>query len=133
MQMGSIIKRLGLDRDADTVWSIVRDFEQPDRFVPGFVTKLAASPTERILQFSNGTIALERLVTLSDKERRLVYSIIGGRASHYNSALEVRQCVDHTSELIWTIDVLPDELIPYIEENMNRAAAIMEQSLNAVH
>lgn len=131
--MGSIVKRLALDRDADAVWNIVRDFGQPDlHLVPGFVTKLAASPTERILQFNNGTIALERLVTLSDKDRRLVYSIVGGRASHYNAALEVCQGVDHTSELIWTIDVLPDELVPYIEENMNRALAIMEQSLSAV-
>ncbi len=75
-------------------------------------------------------MARERLVTLDDDTCRLVYAVVEGRASHYNAAVQVFPEGDG-SRVVWTIDLLPDDLAPAIGGMMDEAAKAMGQALAA--
>ena len=97
---------------------------------PGFLTGLTMDNGDRIVTFFNGLVARERLVTADDGLRRLVYSVVEGRASHYNAAVEVFPEGDG-SRVVWTIDLLPDDLAPAIGGMMDEAAKVMRKTLAA--
>jgi hypothetical protein len=41
-------------------------------------------------------------VTLDDESRRLVWTHEGGRARHYNGALQVTELADGLTSVVWT-------------------------------
>ena len=102
--MATLRKQIALEADAAKVWSALRDFGAVHtRVAPGFLTKLDMDKADRMVTFFNGMVARERLVTLDDAECRLV----------------------------WTVDLLPDELAPAIGGMMDHAVGFMKKTLDA--
>lgn len=129
--MATLRRQIALNAPARAVWSALRDFGAVHiRVAPGFLTKLEMDRDDRIVTFFNGQVARERLVTADDEDCRLVYSVVEGRASHYNAAVQVFPEGDG-SRLVWTIDLLPNELAPAIGGMMDHAAGFMKKALEA--
>ena len=61
------------------------------------------------MTFVNGMVLREPIVTLDDEARRLVWTAEGGRARHYNAALQVSELADGLTSVVWTADFLPDD------------------------
>src|SRR5215813_7665204 len=88
--MATLRRQIALNAPASAVWSALRDFGAVHtRVAPGFLTKLEMDRDDRIVTFFNGLVARERLVTADDEDCRVVYSVVEGRASHYNAAVQV--------------------------------------------
>ena len=89
--MASLRKELSLAADKEHVWSALRDFGAVHtRLAPGFVTGTTMDgEAVRVVTFFNGSSARETLVSRDDASRRLVYAIIGGRATHYSASARV--------------------------------------------
>ena len=114
------------------VWSAIRDVGAlHTRLVPGFVTDTKLEPGVRIVTFVNGTVLREPIVTLDDEARRLVWTHEGGRASHYNGALQVTELVDGLTSVVWTADFLPEEISGYMSQAIEAGMAAMQRSLDA--
>ena len=133
--MATLRRQIALNAPAATVWSALRDFGAVHtRVAPGFLIKLEMDPrsngTDRIVTFFNGLVARERLIAADDEDCRLVYAVVEGRASHYNAAVQVFPEGDG-SRLVWTIDLLPNELAPAIGGMMDHAAGFMKKTLEA--
>jgi hypothetical protein len=96
--------------------------------VPGFVTDTKLESGARIVTFANGMIVKELIVDLDDKARRLVWSAVGGRLSHHNASAQVFADGDGRSRLVWTADLLPDELAGDIRTMMDHGAAAMQKA-----
>jgi hypothetical protein len=127
--MASICKEIPLDARAEDVWAAVRDIGAlHTRLVPGFVTDTKLEPGARIVTFANGMIVKELIVDLDDKARRLVWSAVGGRLSHHNASAQVFADGDGRSRLVWTADLLPDELAGDIRTMMDHGAAAMQKA-----
>ena len=127
--MASIRKEIPLDARAEDVWAAVRDIGAlHTRLVPGFVTDTKLEPGARIVTFVNGMIVKELIVDLDDKARRLVWSAVGGRLSHHNASAQVFADGDGRSRLVWTADLLPDELAGDIRTMMDHGAAAMQKA-----
>jgi Polyketide cyclase / dehydrase and lipid transport len=127
--MATLKKEIPVPGAATAVWQALRDFGQAHtRVAPGFLTDLRMDNGDRIVTFFNGLVARERLVTLDDAACRLVYAVVDGRASHYNAAVEVFPEGDG-SRIVWTIDLLPDELAPAIGGMMDQAVKVMRKTL----
>jgi len=125
-------RELLLDILADTAWDAVRDFGQVHiKVAPGFLTDVKMDGGDRIVTFFNGLVARERLVTLDDAGKRLVYTIVEGRASHYAAAVQVFPDGTGKCRLVWTIDLLPDELGPAVAGMMDHAFPFMKKTLEA--
>ena len=130
--MATLSKQIAVDSGAANVWSAIRDFSQVHtRVAPGFLTKLEMDKGDRVLTFFNGLEARERLVTVDDEQCRLVYSVVEGRPTHYNAAVQVFPEGDGRSRVIWTIDILPNELGPTVGGMMEHALPIMKNTLEA--
>ena len=130
--MATLRKQIAIDCGATSAWSAIRDFGQVHtRVAPGFLTKLEMDKGDRVLTFFNGLVARERLVTVDDENCRLVYSVVEGRPSHYSAAVQVFPEGDGRSRIVWTIDVLPNELGPTIGGMMEHALPIMKKTLEA--
>ena len=128
--MASIRKELALDASAEKVWDALRDFGAVDRRVaPGFVVDANLDGDSRIVTFSNGTVARERLVTSDDAMRRLVYSVISERVTHHNASVQVSDEGEGRCRLVWLVDVLPNEIAPYIDAQMKQALLVMKPAL----
>ena len=130
--MATLRREIPVASGATPVWQKLRDFGQVHtKVAPGFLTDLKMDKGDRILTFFNGMVARERLVTADDHAHRLVYAVVEGQASHYNAAVEVVPESKDKSRLVWTIDLLPNELAPAIGGMMDQATGVMKKTLEA--
>ncbi len=128
--MASIHKDISIDACPDDVWDAVRDFGAVHRrLVPGFVPDTRLDGDARIVTFSNGTAARERLVDCDDARRRLVYAVVSPRVSQHSASVQVFADGDSRTRLIWIVDVLPNEIAPYMDGQMEQAALAMQKAL----
>ena len=128
--MASIHKEVLLAAPSDRVWDAVRDFAAVHtRLAPGFVTDCKMDGDTRIVTFANGTVARELLVDCDDTRRRLVYAIIGERIRQHSASVQVFDDGEGRSRFVWTVDVLPNEIAPYISTQMDEAVIKMKHKL----
>jgi hypothetical protein len=127
--MASIHNDILLNAAARDVWDAVRDFGAlPERLVPGFVTACQLDGDARIVTFANGSVAREVLVDCDDARQRLVYAINNERLKHYSASVQVIADGDGKSRLLWAIDMLPNELAPYVEGQTKQAVIAMHKA-----
>ena len=128
--MASIIKDFIIDASPEFVWDALRDFQAVHRrLAPGFVTELKSEGDVRIVTFSNGSVAREKLVACDEQHCRLVYWISSERMTHHNASAQVFDQPGGTTRFVWITDVLPDEIAPYIDSQMSLAVPIMKRTL----
>jgi hypothetical protein len=127
--MASIQNDILLDAPAHVVWDAVRDFGAlHQRLVPGFVTACTREGDARIVTFANGSVAREVLVDCDEARRRLVYAISNERLRHYSASVQVIAEDERKCRLVWIIDLLPDELAPYVQGQTKEAVAAMHRA-----
>jgi Polyketide cyclase / dehydrase and lipid transport len=129
--MASIHKDIPLDASPNDVWDAVRDFGAlHTRLVPGFVTDTKLDGDARIVTFASGTVARELLVDCDDARRRLAYAIAANdRVRHYAGTVQVLADGATRCRVIWTVDLLPNEIAPYISSQMDHGVQAMQNKL----
>jgi hypothetical protein len=128
--MASIRNDISLPAPARDVWDAVRDFGAVhQRLVPGFVLDCRLDDDARIVTFSNGTVARELLVDCDDARQRLVYAVVSERIKQHSASVQVFADGDARSRLVWIVDVLPNEIAPYIDAQMDQAVLAMQNKL----
>jgi hypothetical protein len=129
--MASIHKDIPIDTHPDEVWAAVRDFGAVHkRLAPGFVLDARLEGDARVVTFANGTAARELLVDCDDARRRLVYAVISERLKQHSASVQVLPEGDARTRLVWIVDLLPNEIAPYIEAQMDQAALAMQKTLD---
>jgi len=132
--MASIHKDISLPAPAADVWDAVRDFGAlHTRLVPGFVLDTKLDGEARIVSFANGALARELLVNCDDTRRRLVYAVISERMKQHSASVQVIADGEARCRLVWTVDVLPHEIAPYIDAQMDLGAAAMQRAFAPVN
>lgn len=127
--MASIHKDIPLDAHPDDVWAAVRDFGAVHtRLAPGFVVDARLDGDARIVTFANGNVAREQLVDCDEARRRLVYAVISERVKQHSASVQVTAEAEGRSRLAWTVDVLPHEIAPYMNAQMDQAALAMQKA-----
>jgi hypothetical protein len=128
--MTSIHKDIPIDAPPAEVWAALRDFASPHlRLVPGFALDARLDGDARIVTFANGTTARELLVDCDDPRRRLVYAVISERVKQHSASVQVLADGGSRARLVWIVDVLPNEIGPYIDSQMDQAALAMQKTL----
>jgi hypothetical protein len=100
---------------------------------PGFVTDSRLEGDDRVVTFAMGGVATERLVTADDDRRRLVYDVVESPlgASHHRATVEVVEAGGGATgcRVVWTADVVPDELGPLVDGLMAQGAVAIARAL----
>ena len=129
--MASIHKDIPLPAPAADVWDAVRDFGALHRrLVPGFVLDTKLDGEARIVSFANGTVARELLVDCDDTRQRLVYAVVSERVKQHSASVQVFADGEARCHLVWIVDVLPHDIAPYIDAQMDQAAAAMQKAFD---
>src|ERR1700676_98489 len=128
--MASIHKDISIDARPDDVWAAVRDFGNlHKRLVSGFVVDARLEGEARIVTFANGTVARELKVDCDEARRRLVYAAIGESITQHSASVQVVADGEARTRLLWVVDVLPHDIAPYIDAQMDQAALAMQKAL----
>lgn len=130
--MATIRKEFEVAASAAAVWAALRDFGAVhEKLATGFVTActLEEGGAVRLVTFAGGLQVRERLVTLDEDAKRIVYTASGGRAQHHNAAAQVVPLAADRCRFVWTTDLLPDAIAPAIEQMMEAGARAMQARL----
>jgi len=60
-----------------------------------------------------------------------VYAIKNERIVHYNAAVQVFDLGERRCRVVWTIDLLPNEIEGYIDRRMDEAVLAMQATLGS--
>jgi Polyketide cyclase / dehydrase and lipid transport len=127
--MASIHKNIPLDARPEDVWAAVRDYGAVhQRVAPGFVTGCKLDGDSRIVTFANGNVAQELLVTMDDARMRLVYAVVSPRVKQHSASIQLFADGEGRSRMVWIADVLPNEIAPYIDGQMDLGSLAMQQT-----
>ncbi len=128
--MASIRKIIELDAPIAKVWAALADYHNVHtRVAPGFVTDSKAEGDIRVVTFANGSVAREKLVTMDEAQHRVVYAIVEGRPTHHSASVDLFAEGTGKTRFVWTTDVLPDALAPYIDGQMSEAVKLMKPAM----
>jgi hypothetical protein len=131
--MASIRKEISTTACPEDVWDAIRDVGAlHTRLVPGFVVDTQLHPGERVVTFANGMTIREPIVAIDDRDRRLVWSAVGGRLTHYNASAQVFANEDGSTKVAWTADFLPDEAASFIDDMMKQGMTAMKAALDRI-
>ena len=128
--MATIRKDIVTAASPDHVWDALRNVGAVhERVVPGFVLDTTLEDGARVVTFANGLVAREIIVAVDDDTRRLAYAATGGRLTHHNASVQVHADPDG-SRIVWTADLLPDEIASAIEAMMDDGVQAMKQTFD---
>lgn len=126
--MATLHASVSIAAEPNEIWDAARDVGAlHTRLVPGFVVDTRLDGDARVVTFGNGVSVREPIVSIDDERRRLAWSSVGGKTTHYNAVLQV-EAEGSGSLVTWTIDLLPDELAPMIEGMQKQGLAVMKQT-----
>jgi hypothetical protein len=125
--MGTATNEIDIDRPADDVWNVVRDFGGIAAWMPG-IDACRVEGDERILEMMGMEIT-EKLLRSDDAARTLAYGIAKSPMpiDHHEATIAVSPIDDSTSHVTYTVDITPDSMT----EIMSNAYAGALQALKA--
>ena len=130
--MATVRKEIPIEASADHVWDVIRDLGAiHTRFAPGFVIDTQLEEGARIVTFANGYVARELIVTLDEATRRLVYSVVGGVATHHNASFQVIPIGPSRTSLVWITDMLPDTAADTLRPMIEAGSTVIKRTLDA--
>ena len=128
--MATIRKELTLNASPAQVWDVIRDVGAIHRrLAPGFVTDTRLEEGARIVTFANGVVARELIVSVEEDVQRLVWSVVGGRATHHNSSFQVAAGAGGGTRLVWITDLLPDTAAPALRAMIEQGTRVIQSTL----
>ena len=129
--MATLRREFTVARPPEEVWERYRDFGAVHtRLARGFVTDTKVEPGARVVTFANGLSARERLVTLDDQARRIVYAIQDSpNLEHYSASAQVF-ADGGASRVVWTVDLLPDARAEAVGGMMDAGVRAMQTTLS---
>ena len=131
--MATIRKEITTTAKPDQVWAAIQDIGAlHTRLVPGFVVDTKLEPGARIVTFANGITVRERIVTIDDQAKRLVWSVVSERFTHHNGSLQVFVNADGETNVVWVADLLPDEAAGMSSQIMDHGMSAMKTALDAL-
>jgi carbon monoxide dehydrogenase subunit G len=129
--MATLHKEIHIDARPEAIWDAARDVGALHRrLVPGFVVDTQLEGNARVVTFGNGMVVRELIISIDDQRRRLAWTAIGGRTTHYNAVLEVL-ADDSRTRVVWTIDLLPDEMAEPVAAMQENGLAAMKKTFES--
>jgi hypothetical protein len=130
--MASIYKELRIETSAETAWAALR---QPGDARTLFAPVLVDSHMDgdlRTVRFANGLVVQERIITIDDERRRIVYAAVSGTPmTHHHASMQLFPEGESRCRFVWITDFLPDSVAstisPMIDGGSQALKAYLEQ------
>lgn len=128
--MATVAKQFDVAVPAQFAWEAVKAFGDVHlRLAAEFVVSSGMENGLRHITFANGMVATERLIAIDEKRHRLVYAAISDKVQHHNASFQLSPINDKSTRVLWTTDILPDELKDTIEPMMEEGVQAIQTTL----
>jgi hypothetical protein len=128
--MASIYREFTVEADPNIVWSAIRDVGAiHQRLARGFVVDTQLEDDVRTVSFKNGVIAKERILSIDSQNRRMAYTILSDKLKHHSAAFQVYPEANGQARIVWSADILPNEMEKYLSELMDQAIEAIKDTL----
>jgi carbon monoxide dehydrogenase subunit G len=130
--MATIQKEFLVEAPVEDVWAAIRDIGAVhSRFAQHFVVDTRLEADSRLVTFANGATVRERIVTIDEERRRLVYSVVEWKTTHHNASFQVFADGKYRTRVVWIADLLPNDLADLVGGLMEQGAAAIKTTLEA--
>ncbi|MFF2080042.1 SRPBCC family protein [Kitasatospora sp. NPDC058162] len=133
--IATIVEDVLIEADAESVWDAVRDVGAVhERLIPGYVLDTRMDGDVRYLTTPGGAVIRELIVSVDDELRRLAYSAVEGfkiPLTHHHASFQVFPAAEGRCRLVWTTDVLPNDMADQVRLRVSRGAQVMKQTLES--
>lgn len=129
--VASIERRIDLDMNADAAWAVLRDFGNAAAVFSGVLTDCRCLGAVRVVTFANGRQITERLITLDDAHRRLVYAVLDGAFSHHCASMQIEPRGPGCA-FVWISHFIPDNLSTMVEPLVEAGCQALQRNLPAL-
>lgn len=125
--MASIVLEEAVAAAPERVWAALADFANAHRPFAGVLTDCRLESDDvRVATFANGQQVRERLIGIDHDRRRIAYSALS--FAHHNATFEVR-ADGGGSRVIWSCDVLPNEVAAQVRPLMEAGLTAAKRNL----
>jgi hypothetical protein len=130
--MASVTQEIITSARPARVWDAIRDVGAlHTRLVVGFVLDTRREPGVRIVTFTNGLVVKETIVTVDEQARRLVWTAVPPKLTHYHASVQVFDVDGQCSRVVWIADFLPDDARTWVAEMIGEGMTAMKATLDA--
>lgn len=127
--MATIRKEIQVARDSAYAWSKISDAGRAREIFPDVLIDSHMEGDVRVVEFKNGMVVREPIVSVDDATKRVAWSAVGGATTHYNAVIQVFDDGTGACRIVWTADLLPNEGVGAIEPLMSAGMASLKASL----
>jgi hypothetical protein len=128
--MASIYREFTVEVDPNIVWSAIRDVGAVhQRLAKGFVVDTQLEDDVRTVSFKNGVVAKERILSVDSQNRRMAYTILSDKLKHHSASFQVVAEGKRQTRIVWSADILPNEMEKYLSEMTDQAIEAMKRTL----
>ena len=125
-------QQIDIGRPEAFVWDALRDVGAlHTRLVRGFVLECEFDGQVRKLKFANGVSAAERIIDVSESDRRVSWTAISERLDHHNASAQIFPKEVGNCTVVWIVDLLPDAMAPAIATMVSAGLAAMKATLES--
>lgn len=129
--MSTIRKTIDVKATTDQVWSKISDVGNIGNLI-GFLQDSQIEGDDRICTTSDGGIIKEKIISVDENLKRVVYSITESPLNmEFHVAIMELEEIEGGVRLNWTVDVIPAEATEHMEPMIEAAISDMEISLAA--
>ena len=130
--MGSLHHELIVEVNTDRAWSALREVGLAHRLFAGVLVAGEFDGTVRTVTFANGLGTRERIVDVSDQQRRIAYSVVEGTPmTHHNASMQVTGDQEGRCRFVWIADFLPDAFGDTMLPLMRQGAEALKANLES--
>jgi Polyketide cyclase / dehydrase and lipid transport len=128
--MASITKTIPAAAGSKVAWQKISDIGAVDKLVD-MIASCSLDGDMRTCTLPDGQAIKERVITVDEAAKRVVYSVTEGPLPMEFHCASVQVTEENTQTIVvWTVDVKPDEMAAPLSEMMDGAAQSMAAILS---
>lgn len=128
--MASITKTIPARAGGATAWKKISDIGAVDKLVEMIAT-CSLDGDVRTCTLADGMAIKEQIISVDEAAKRIVYTVVDGPLplEFHCASVQVIEA-DGQANVVWTVDVKPDEIAVPLAEMMEGAAQSMASTLS---
>lgn len=114
---------------AETAWAALRRVDLAHELFSPVLTAGTMDGDIRTVTFANGLVARERVITVDEARKRVVYTVLGGVFDHHSASMQITPIDEVSCRFLWISDFLPDERAQMVAPLVEQGAAALAKNI----
>ena len=114
---------------AERAWAALRRVEQAHLLFSPVLVGAEMEGDIRTVTFANGLVARERVITVDEQRRRVVYSVLGNNFEHHSASMTIQPVDEVSCRFIWVSDFLPDARIQAVQPLVEQGSRALAKNI----